>query len=135
MRKGLVALGLLLVGCGGARQYVASRPAPPDALSCALAVAVEAGYEPVEGGVADGYVRLLRHRAMTGGDMGKEVASRALTMGIIGAKRTEWDVLRIIGAGGQLDVRAWGSDESDKSTDATEDAVADVEAIMGRCAP
>ena len=135
MRNGWMGLVLVLAGCGGATAFAVSAPAPPDALSCALAVAVEAGYEPVEGGLADGFVRLVRHRSMTGSDVGKEAASRVMTFGIMGATRTEWDVLRVVGAGGRLDMRAWGMDEGDKSTDPTEDAVADVEAIMERCAP
>ena len=132
-RLAFLALAFLSsTACGGGA-YEVSAPAPPNALSCALRVAVEANYEPTEGGVADGFMRLWRNRALTAGDVGRETAARVLSFGLAGSSRAEWDVLRIVGAGGQLNVSAWSLSNKDKAEGPTEDGQADADAILAKC--
>lgn len=121
-------------GCSSAHPLELAAPAPADALSCALGASVEAGYEPREGGVADGYVVLLKRRGTTGGEVGKEVAARVLSGGLLGGgKHIDYDALRLVGAGGRLNVLVWSVDSGNGSHDPTEEGKADAQALIERC--
>lgn len=132
-RAMLVVIAVVLTGCASARALELAGPAAPDALSCALGVAVQAGYEPQEGGVSDGYVRLLRHREATAGEVGANVGVRVATMGMFGKGRTEWDVIRVVSAAGRLNVVAWSLNDDEKQVNLSEEGKADAQAILDSC--
>lgn len=122
-----------LNACGGARAFELSAPAPADVLSCALGAAVQSGYEPTEGGVSAGYIRLLRHRSATAGDVGKEAAARIASLGLMGSSRAEWDVLRVVGAGGRINVVVWALNDDEEQQSPTEEGKADAQNILKAC--
>lgn len=115
------------LACAGnpARSY--SAPAPVDALSCALRTAAGLGYNPIQGGIADGYIKLDRR---TGAGAGR--AAAAMVPGV-GSPRIG-DYITVTGAGTALRINLVGYDKDAKPTEPGGEAVGHVEAIMSACA-
>jgi hypothetical protein len=68
MRKFIPVLtAVMLAGCASNAARVYSSPAQPGALECALRTLAGLGYDPIQGGVADGYIKFDRFRGTNTG--------------------------------------------------------------------
>jgi hypothetical protein len=126
------ALLLLLVACSSSvRTY--SAPAPENALACALDRATALGYSPAEGGLAAGFVRVERKINYSAADLGKEVATRYMTLGLKGDNRTEYDRLTFTRAGNTLRIQASGVKENGDAGSSTDSGKVHAEEILATC--
>jgi hypothetical protein len=124
---------LMLAGCAKGPTVVAA-PAPGNALDCALRQAVQLGYQPIQGGVADGYIKFAQGNALTVGAAARETTMRVATMGIRGSNRIVENQLTVTHAGEVLRVQVVGLDRNRKATNPTGAAVADAEGMLAACA-
>lgn len=62
-----VLAAAVLAGCASNAARVYSSPAQPGALDCALRTMAGLGYNPIQGGVADGYIKFDRFRGTNTG--------------------------------------------------------------------
>lgn len=127
-----VLASAIAVGCGGPR--VLSAPAPDGALACALRQTVQLGYDPMSGGVADGFIRLRRSRGWSGGDVAGETTARLMTLGLMGSTRVETEHLEVVGASGLLRVRTYAVDSDGEVISPTDRTVHDAEGVLAACA-
>jgi hypothetical protein len=68
MRKFVPILAaVLFAGCASNAARVYSSPAQPGALECALRTMAGLGYNPIQGGISDGYIKFERFRGTNTG--------------------------------------------------------------------
>ena len=68
MRKFVPVLAaVVLAGCASNAPRVYSSPAQPGALECAMRTMAGLGYNPIQGGISDGYIKFDRFRGTNTG--------------------------------------------------------------------
>lgn len=122
-----------LTACASARPVAFQGPAPEGALACALAEATNRDFYPLEGGISDGFIRMARTFDRSAGDVGREVAARLLSGGLIGSNRLTLEHLTMTGAGGMLRLQIVGLDENDDAAKPSDQGLADSQAILTAC--
>jgi hypothetical protein len=63
----VLAAAVTLAGCASNSARVYSSPAQPGALDCALRTMAGLGYNPIQGGISDGYIKFDRFRGTNTG--------------------------------------------------------------------
>lgn len=132
---GVVGLSSCVSIGGGGQAVETARPAPANALACALETSVSLGYQPTSGGVADGFITLMRHRNEPAGRILVNLGLIVSTLGLVQLEWKDWDVLRLVGAGSSLNVVAWSTDDDGDQGGMTEEGGAAVQTVLDRCAP
>lgn len=135
--KAPVAVVLVALSVGACaspvRSYVSPSPEPATALSCALRTTAGLGYNPVAGGVNDGYIKFQRPVPNTGGEVAKEVGTRVMTLGMKGSVRPVMDYLTVTGAGNTLRITTVADGDNGKPVKASAQADGHVQAIIAGC--
>jgi hypothetical protein len=90
-----VLAAVLFTGCASNAARVYSSPAQPGALDCALRTMAGLGYNPIQGGISDGYIKFDRFR---GTNTGQRAAAAIPGVG----RPTDGDYIVVSQAGGTL---------------------------------
>lgn len=122
----LVAVPFLASACGGNPTRSYSSPAPANALDCALKTMAGLGYNPVQGGVADGYIKFERRTGASAG------ASAAGMLPGVGSPRVG-DFITVTNAGSTLRITMVGFKGDGSATGGSAEAEGHVQAIIAGC--
>ncbi|HEY0017164.1 MAG TPA: hypothetical protein VGC13_12720 [Longimicrobium sp.] len=126
-----VLAAAMLAGCASNAPRVYSSPAPAGALECALRTMAGLGYNPIQGGVADGYVKFDRFR---GTNTGQRAA--AIIPGV--GRPTDGDYILVAHAANTLRISVSAYKMVNGSTRTfgpSSEALGHAEALAATCAP
>lgn len=130
-----LALSTTLIGCATSKPITMSGPAPvrDKALECVLRESTAQGFEPMAGGVADGYVKLGRKVGRTAANTGAEVATRVYTLGLVGVNHTTEEWITATGAASSLRVTMAGVNNKGHVGKPTDDGLAFARQLLAAC--
>lgn len=131
-RVALLAAVLASAACGSSALQLEA-PAPDGALDCALDRVTALGWEPAEGGTSGQFLTLVRSIDYTAGDAGREVAARALTLGLAGSNRLERERMTITRAGGVLRIQLTGVYENGEAGEPSGEGREHAEGVLTAC--
>lgn len=132
MRKFVPVLAavVLFTGCASNAARVYSSPAQPGALDCALRTMAGLGYNPIQGGVSDGYIKFDRFR---GTNTGQRAAAAIPGVG----RPTDGDYIVVSQAAGTLRIAVSAYKMVDGATRTygpSSEALSHAEALAATCA-